>query len=112
MGANGGVEGDINAFGPSKDGGGWTIRSVEIMLRMHKEGKTLGELSRQMSRTMSACREKLIEKGIDEAILPPVKSKKAPEVTNLNGEQRASPLPAGHPITWGLISNEKWPGTI
>lgn len=53
------------------------------------------------------CRDYL-DPGLLAEPTPPRPTPKPPAMTRLSGN--SPPLPAGHEFTWGVISNDPWPG--
>lgn len=79
----------------------WTDEQDDLLRALRHEGVTWSEIGRRMGLSRST----VVERGRRIRAI-------APEyVAPVYEDARCLlALPAGHPATWGLISNEAWPG--
>ncbi len=96
----------------------WTSDLDTAITTARKEGKTFDAIADllKVSRTAVIARAKEI--GIHDPKRQEVLSSESEDadpdeerpVSGMFDRPIMEPLPAGHPITWGAISNEPWPG--
>jgi hypothetical protein len=83
----------------------WTVPADAIIITMRREGETWAKISR----TLGLSRNTVIERGRRLRAVAPVKPVLPPVAASNIDDPNRPPLPAGHPLTWGLLTNEPYP---
>ncbi len=83
----------------------WTAPADATIIAMRREGETWAKISR----TLGLSRNTVIERGRRLRAVAPAKPVVPPaEASNIDDPNRPA-LPAGHPLTWGLLTDEPYP---
>jgi len=83
----------------------WTETADRVIFQMRGEGQTWAAIGR----VLGLSRNTVIERGRRLRAEAPAKKPAPPkDEDNLDDPNRA-PLPAGHPLTWGLLTSEPYP---
>lgn len=105
------------------DKDGWRLAVVEKVIAMHRNGIPLGDIAKAVTKSKVSVYKKLVREGVivpDSAKNPVTLGKirtggqtaerpyPAERYLRDDGEPVFRPLPAGHPTTWGLISDKPY----
>ncbi len=82
----------------------WTAAADKVIVEMRGAGETWAEIGRRLGLS----RNTVIERGRRLCAAAPVQKKTSKEYDMLEDPNRG-PLPAGHILTWGLLTNEPYP---
>ncbi len=85
----------------------WTETADRVIFNMRGEGATWAAIGR----TLGLSRNTVIERGRRlRALAPPrVAAAAAVEADAVSDDPERLPLRAGHPLTWGLLTDEPFP---
>ena len=82
----------------------WTAAADTVICNMRGAGETWAAIGRRLGLS----RNTVIERGRRLRAAAPVKLAIVKEY-DMMGDPNRGPLPAGHPLTWGLLSGEPYP---
>jgi hypothetical protein len=82
----------------------WTEAADQVICNMRGAGDTWAAIGQRLGLS----RNTVIERGRRLRAEAPVKAPAVKEYDMLEDPNRG-PLPAGHPLTWGLLSDEPYP---
>ncbi len=83
----------------------WTAAADAVIRDMRAGGATWAEIGR----TLGLSRNTVIERGRRLCAMAPVKVAMAVEADAVPDDPNRGPLRAGHPLSWGLLSDEPYP---
>ncbi len=84
---------------------GWTEEADRVIRDMRGSGKTWSAIGL----CLGLSRNTVIERGRRLCAMAPKRDTVLPEVKLVSDDPNRSALPAGHPLTWGLICSEPFP---
>jgi hypothetical protein len=82
----------------------WTAAADKVIHDMRGTGETWAEIGRRLGLS----RNTVIERGRRLCAAAPVRQIVVKEYDMMEDPNRG-PLPAGHPLTWGLLTSEAFP---
>ena len=85
----------------------WTPVADKVILTMRVAGSSWADIGQQLGLS----RNTVIERGRRLNAAAPVKPKLLVIERVMEVDPNRAPLPAGHPLTWGLLTNEPYPET-
>jgi hypothetical protein len=83
----------------------WTGLADETIKMMRADGQTWAAIGH----TLGLSRNTVIERGRRLNAEAPQRAKLAIITDQVSDDPNRAPLPAGHPFTWGLLTNEDFP---
>jgi hypothetical protein len=83
----------------------WTKAADVTICEMRAEGTTWAEIAR----TLGLSRNTVIERGRRLHAEAPPKTPVPVDAALVSDDPNRGPLPAGHPLTWGLLTSEPYP---
>ncbi len=84
----------------------WTEQADQTIRQMRGSGQTWSAIGVRLGLS----RNTVIERGRRLCALAPKRASVAPVVKIMSDDPNRGALPAGHPVTWGLLSDEPFPG--
>ena len=83
----------------------WTEAADGVICQMRGSGETWAAIGRRLGLS----RNTVIERGRRLQAAAPVRVAVAPKEYDMLEDPNRGPLPAGHPLTWGLLTDEPYP---
>ncbi len=83
----------------------WSKAADVTICTMRSSGATWA----QIGNTLGLSRNTVIERGRRLQAVAPVRVHVAPVEKPVSDDPNRGPLPAGHPLTWGLLTNAPFP---
>ncbi len=83
----------------------WTAVADQTIREMRAAGDTWSAIGRRLG----LARSTVIERGRRLRAVAPVKPPPSPKRDDMLDDPNRPPLPAGHPLTWGLLTDEPFP---
>ncbi|MBB5373625.1 hypothetical protein HNP71_001889 [Acidocella aromatica] len=83
----------------------WTAIADQTICEMRAAGETWSAIGRRLG----LARSTVIERGRRLRASAPVKSLMLPKRDDMLDDPNRPPLPAGHPLTWSLLTDEPFP---
>ena len=83
----------------------WTAVADQTICDMRAAGDTWSAIGRRLG----LARSTVIERGRRLRAVAPVKLPPSPKRDDMLDDPNRPPLPAGHPLTWGLLTDEPFP---
>lgn len=84
----------------------WTEEADSLIRTMRLERRTWAEIAR----SLGLSRNTVIERGRRILAIAPAPVSKPPAEKSVSEDPNRVPLPAGHPLTWALLTDEPFPG--
>ena len=83
---------------------GWSEQADVNLIRMRRDGLSLRSMATAFGLSRSTVAGRLVKLGISTPTKPPIDQSRIRVATDLLSDPDRMSLPAGHPITWSLIT--------